>query len=250
MTEEYDPFKGDSGLKDDFDGTIKEMWFATDPNSNNPLVVNAYMKIVADDGEEVEPRWACGPDWATYDGGVTVEHPKGAQKGFNNKTKWFRAFSSAMEAGANDVLRSRSSGLEGRGPKDSRIWPGLRFHFNVLEEPYDFMKDGEKIVGTSSTLMMSKYLGEGQAGAAQSSPAGQSSTSSAPASQPASSPTSSGAGSLDHLPATTIAQIRAHAGAKPFAQFLDAVMEIPGLLDDSTAMSALADEGFYNSLKG
>jgi hypothetical protein len=77
--DEFDPYAGSSGLKDDFDGVIVDAWAELDTqNAGNRT--NAWLKILADDGEEVSNRYGLGSDWASYDGGETIEHPKGARE--------------------------------------------------------------------------------------------------------------------------------------------------------------------------
>lgn len=165
-TDEFDPFKTSSGLKDDFDGTVIDGWWGTDPNSQqNPAPLLGFLKIIADDGEEVEARYSTGSGWNSYDGGVTVEHEKdgaGLQY-FNNRTAWAECFTKAMESGAESEMRRRSQEeLNNRGPRNiGGMMKGLKFHWNVKTETFN-MKDrqtGEQREVTSNRLLPTAFLG-------------------------------------------------------------------------------------------
>lgn len=156
MPEEYDieSFRPGSNLKEDFDGTITAAAFEKSENAQNYA---CHMVIMGDDGEEVEGFYGCGSDWVSYDGGASVEHPKGASHKFNNQTAYaeFNVFAMVgFEGDVNDpnsrplpwpkgnetyqgpgalkVLSERNRAANGRGPQIASTWVGLRFHFDVI----------------------------------------------------------------------------------------------------------------------
>lgn len=246
MADEQDPFRGESGLKDDFDGVITEAWFVKDPGQNGG---NAYLnlKVLADDGDEVEQRYSCGPDWAVYSGGENVQHPKDKPekiKVFNNASKIqglvVQARDVMAEAGAVEVLLARSKKHasdnypNGEGARYADLWPGLKFHWEIKSEDYKFTRNGEEVKGTTNTVLPTKYLGE----VAVSPPSGG-----------GSGGTSTGSGTGTSIPAPLLAQITAIAKAKgDYGQFVDAIMQIDGAVENQALMSKVADETWYKEL--
>lgn len=160
MADEYDPFRTDSGFKDDFDGEVVEAWFSTDPQYNSGKTLLYFCKVLADDGEEVENRYGTGTGWNSYDGGITAEHEKDTAdrpKAFQNGTAYAEFFATAMEAGAEEELRRRSrEELNNQGPRNANLMKGLRFHWEVKTEKRN-IKDREtqemKEVTSNRTLV-------------------------------------------------------------------------------------------------
>lgn len=185
-TDTFDPFKTDSGLKDDFDGEVVDGWWATDPNNKrDPKALFGFLKIQADDGEIVEPRYSSGTGWGSFDGGVTAEHEKDNERmrGFNNSTA-YAEFINAAIALAEEELRNRNAALNNRGPRDMNLWKGLRFHWEVKSEPYSFTdrETQQKVEGVSNRLLPTAFLGA--VGAATSTAAPATPPSPAPSSPP------------------------------------------------------------------
>ncbi len=250
MPDEFDPFQGESGLKDDYEGVITDAFFQKDEQYDR---MQLHLKVLADDGEVLENRYACGPDWGSFDGGESVEHPKGAAKGFNNQTAYFQLIKRAFESGAEDELRRRSKNYYGgRGPMYAQLWKGLKFHWGVVSETRN-IKDretGERRDVEMNRIFPDKFV--------------QVVTEYDPAVVPAESvgapiaatPAAvSGAGPLETIAAPTAAAIRALAVSKPYAEWVDDVMAMTDpsgqpLINNASLMQALGDEGFYNSLKG
>lgn len=220
-----DEFDTDKGIKEDYDGVVKDAFFQVGEQGRTNLV----LMVAADDGEEVEARYSIGADWASFDGGETIEHP--------SRTK-IRADSQlavlverAMVAGAEHVIRQRSAEFGGKGQKTAKLWPGLKFHWDVDAKPYDFQdrQTGEQRSGTSYKSYPSRFLGEQSVADTPSE-----STGSAPSSP--------------QVPADIIARLKVLAQAKPFAEWVDEALTIDYVRDNM--LTALSDEGFYNSLKG
>ena len=232
-----DEFDTDKGVKDDFDGVVKDAFFQVGEQGDTNLV----LVKVADDGDEVEDRYRIGTDWASFDGGETVEHP--------SKTK-IRADSQvailverAMMSGAEDEIRQRSAENGGKGQRTSKLWPGLRFHWDVDAKPYKFKnREGEEVEGTSYKSYPSKYLGVGEI------PTGDGSGS-ASGSSTVSTGQSTGSGSGDpQMPADIMARLKVLAQSKSFPEWVDEALTIDWVRDNM--LSALGDESYYNSLKG
>lgn len=255
MTEkEYDPFEGESGLRDDYDGRIDDAWFAVNPNANNAMTL--YLKVFdLEEEDELELRYGCGPDWGSFDGGETIEHPKGDQKRLNNSTAYFAFVAASMNAGAEEVLRARSKELDGRGPKDANLWKGLLFHFEVetsVRNMPDRENPGKRIDVTLTRTLPTKFLGVAEGGEVKDA--------SVPAAAPAASaeaatnttttdtPATEG-GALGNLTPELRAQIKVLAKTNSYEDWVDAVMALPGALDDAMLVSELGNQAFYESLK-
>lgn len=128
-----DEFKGDTGLKDDYNGTITTAEFTQGQRGN----WNLHLVITAEDGDEVEQNYSVGgadKGWTSYDGGETIEGPSQKAR-FHDRSTVQQFIYAAMAAGAEDELRNRSQTLYGsRGPFHAALWQGLSFHWDVVKE--------------------------------------------------------------------------------------------------------------------
>lgn len=217
-----DEFDTDKGIRDDYDGTVKDAFFQAGDQGRTNLV----LMVMADDGEEVEARYAVGTDWASFDGGVTVEHPQKSK--IRADSQLATLVDRAMMSGAEAVIRQRSAENGGFGQRTAKLWPGLKFHWDVEAKPYNFknQETGEQVEGTSFKSYPTKFFGE--AAIAESAPA------SAP--------------SAPQVPADILARLKVLAQAKPFSEWVDEALTIDYVRDNM--LNALSDEGYYNSLKG
>jgi len=218
-----DEFDTDKGMKEDYDGTIREAYFqAADFGTSLILMINA------DDGVEVESRYSVGTDWASFDGGETVEHP--SKQKIRADSQLATLVDRAMMAGAESVIRERS---EGHGQKTAKLWPGLKFHWQTFGKPYS-VKDretGEEKSGTSFKSYPTAFLGVHEVAVSE---AGEQSTG-----------VSTG---NEQVPDDIIVRLKVLAAAKPFPEWVDEALTIDYVRENMLA--ALSDEGFYNSLKG
>lgn len=255
---EYNPFAGESGLKDDWDGVIVDAWFATNPQYNAGQSLLLHLKIQEEGGseDEVEQRYATGPDWGSYDGGDTAEHPKGDKKGFNNQTAYYALIAAAMEAGAEDEMRARSAATGGAGPKRADMWKGLAFHWEVHTEkksvPDDENPGKRKDIEVNRTLP-TKFLGvrDGVNTGARETAAPAPVTPESPAvnAESGAVPVDS-ADPLSGIPAELSAQVKILAKTKDYPDWVDEVMALTGALDHASLVAGLGDESFYQRLKG
>lgn len=226
-----DEFDTDKGVKDDYDGLVTDAYFQAGDNSETNLV----LKKLADDGDEVEDYYRVGADWASFDGGETVEHPTKTKIRADSQIAILVERAMALK-GAEAVIRARSSANGSKGQRTAKLWPGLKFHWTVFEKPYKFKnRAGEDVEGTSFKSYPSAFLGEGAL------PEGGVST------RQESMSTGSATGS-PQVPADTMARLKVLAQSKPFAEWVDEALTIDWVRDN--LLSALGDESFYNSLKG
>lgn len=220
-----DEFDTDKGIRDDYDGTVRDAFFQVNEQGRTNLV----LIVLADDGEEVEARYSVGQDWASFDGGVTVEHPSKSK--IRADSQLATLVERAMMSGAEAVIRQRSAENGGFGQRTAKLWPGLKFHWDVEAKPYDVTdrQTGEQSKGISYKSYPTKFFGE--------APVQQD----AFASQPKPS-------EEDAVPADVIARLKVLAQAKPFSEWVDEALTIDYVRENM--LSALSDESFYNSLKG
>jgi len=282
MTEEFDPFAPGSNLKENFDGTIREVTFEKSENSDN---YNAHIIVQADDGEEVESFLGLGKDWVSYDGGRTVEHPRGNRTKFNAQTTYSEYISFAMGGfdgdmnnpdaraadlsrglGADKVMRERNRRLENRGPQCADLWEGLRFHFDVLKRMGRSNKKVTDSEGRTTTewfdviqerMMPVRFLGTG---------AGTGTTLSASAPPTVSPPATSASPAVGTAPAQGVHPALASLGEQDreaivalartsdFGGFVDGVMGLntstgESMLSVPSVIQALSDEAFYQTLR-
>lgn len=233
---EKDPWGGDSGLLTDYEGVITDAWFGTDPKYNNGETVLLMLKLETDSPEqrEHEERYACGPDWKTFDGGETVEHPKGPQKRFNKASQVQKFVEAAIACdGAAEVLRGRGT------PKEAKLWIGTKWFFEATEAS-GTLADGSKF--SSVKNYPTKFLGaEGDIRTAGE------------ADVEASSDRPSGPGSeggpLAGLSEAQVTQVKVLAKTLPYSDWVEKVMEIEGVLSHDEFVAALVQETFYEGLK-
>lgn len=248
-----DEFALDPGIKSNYDGVVVDEWFGTRDSTGNSLYL--FLKIRADDGEEVEQRFTCGEDWASFDGGKTAEHP--SKKHFNNNSNVGRLVSAYMSIAEAEV-RARSKELNGLGPKAAGLLHGFKFHWDAFEDsftPREKNEDGTaKPDITFTRVLPTKFLGiEGVSNPTAATGEQAGSTGPAPASgttpaAEAQTPTGD-AGPLSTTTPEISAQIRVLAKSKPYSEWVDAVMGLTGVIENATLMVALGDEAFYTQLR-
>lgn len=261
LGEEFDEFKTTTGLKDDYDGTIVDAFFGKPQSGGDNLM--AFLKVTADDGDEVELRYGLGADWESYDAGKTVEHPR--DKYFNNRTAWAKFFTTAMKVGAKDEIGRRREGLEFRGPKDSRLFLGMRFHFNVETEHMTLpqrdelgqpKRDERGQILTQEVdvprTMPTKYLGTeaDQAPKARARPRSKEAGTTQTAA-PTAEPQSSDNGDLPYgLDKAQLVKLKAKAKTMTHEAWMDWVTDQPEFLENDELVENVGDEEWYASLKG
>jgi len=166
MSDEFNPYKPGSGLKDDFDGVIVDGTFTTDPQTGGTSII---LMVQCDDGDEWPARYGCGTGWESYDGGDTVRHPGGERQLFNANTAYSDFMQHAWDAGGKDDMLGRIKSVG--GPTVAANWNQMKFHWEVLERPIRVPRDDEsgRRVWENSTMnrtLPTKYLGLHAASAA------------------------------------------------------------------------------------
>lgn len=219
-----DEFDTDKGIRDDYDGVVYEAYFQAGDRGTNLVL----MVVADDDGEQVEARYSVGQDWASFDGGETVEHPSKSKVRADSQLATL--VERAMQAGAEDIIRERSIANGRKGQRTAALWPGLKFHWNVEAKPYDFKdrETGEDVKGVSYKSYPSKFLGVEEL---VDSPVDNNGASS----------------QQTEMPPDIMARLKVLAQSKPFAEWVDEALTIDWVRDN--LLSALSDESFYNSLK-
>jgi hypothetical protein len=245
MSDNYDPFKFDTGLKDDYDATIITEEFKQSDYGNFGLVLT----VEADDEEVIELRpLGCGKDWRSVDGGETVEGPS-AKSRYHASAGISAFIAAAMKCGAEDELRRRSNEeFDGRVPFCAGLWHGLRFHWDVLEEKANRQnretKEWEEVV--VNVVRPTKYLGT-----ASASPA----VSTTPSARSVTTTGAPSNGAATSIHPTDLAALTALATQHPFMEWVDKAMMLKGvdgelLLRNNAVKAMLSSEEQYNSLRG
>jgi hypothetical protein len=236
-----DEFDFDKGVKDDYVGVIVDAYFKASDQA--PDDVSLVLKKAAEDGDVVEDFYRVGTDWASFDGGETVEHPVKSRLRADSQAATL--VDRAMTCGAETVLRERSSANGSLGPRTAKLWPGLRFHWKVEQRDYNFtsQKTGEKVERSSFKSYPDRFLGveeimDGENGTGSTAGPGTG----------ASGAASSGSTSTsESAPPEVIAKLKVLAQSKSFADWVDEALTIDYVRDKM--LSVLSDESYYNSLK-
>lgn len=225
----------ETGLLDEYTGTIVRSWFATDARYNDGNTIMLHWEIQTSDPEfpEVTEKFPCGGGWDSRDGGATIVHEQGKTK-FNQNSIYGRIVKSVTDA--DGQLHDGITVIKQRGrPTSADIWTGLTFEFKRTEFNYG----GE--IGKKSRVMPVKFLGEGTQISLPTSNGNGNAAAAAPAPAP-----SAPAVEVDDV---TAAKLRAAAKASDTHQaFLDAAMAIDGVVSNDDLMASVVDDtaaGFY-----
>lgn len=221
-----DEFDFDKGVKDDYVGTVVDAFFKA--SEQNPDDINLVLKKAADDGDVVEDFYRVGTDWASFDGGETVEHPTKSRLRADSQVATLVTM--AMECGAETVMRERSSAAGSLGPRTAALWPGLKFHWRVVEKDINFtnQKTGEKVERTMFKSYPDTFVGVEDI-------------------VDGSDENGSVVSPSTEIPPEVAAKLRILATSKNFADWVDEALTIDWVRDN--LLSALSDESYYNSLK-
>lgn len=239
VDEEFDSWQTGSGLLTDYEGTVIKAEFAIDVNYQQgiPYLLFLTLEYVdKDSGETFEnvERYSVGSDWKSYDGGETVEHPKGATQRINKNGQYGRLIDAAIEAGGADLLRKRGKAT------NAGVWVGTQWHFAEVSTDYNI--DGNKI--TSNKNFPDKYLGvveDGGSGKAEELTT---------ESIQGVGPSSNGSGVLDDVDPALVLQMTGLAREHDYSSWVDQVMGLTGVAESDTLIVALADDKLYTQLKG
>lgn len=299
--EEFDSYAPGSNLKEDFDGTITDRsgFEKSDQGENWSM----HFVIEADDGEEVETYAGLGSDWMSYDGGRSVEHPKGERRKFNSRVGYSEWIVFALGGvkdddrsvdvkplppdsgiGATEILRAADRAHSGRGAQFAEPWYGLKFHFDVFKRKGQTRKvtkddQGNEVIEWPEVererMLPVRFLGMAdqqmtlqpatsvvtspQTDATENATAGPV-TSTSVTGAATSQPTAPTGGALGHpglndLAAPDKVKVIQLAKTCAFGDFVDQTMVLTttdgkSMLDVGSVMDALADEAFWNALRG
>lgn len=247
MTDEFDPFKGDTGLFEGL-GRIEGVFFGKQGNVAN---YSAQVTVVDENGDSHELFYGLGGEWQSFDGGESVEHPRGENKSFSNQSAYFDFITSAMDAGGADEMRRRNRELfNNHGPMHGKFWRDLVFDFEVVERKTRRPnEEGVWVDAVGNRVLPTKFHGvQGDSSATKASGDRVPSSPSASGSQPTTVDDGLGLSEADR------GRLKALAVSKSYPDFVDAVTDLTdsngeSMVANAPLMQALADEGFYNSLR-
>lgn len=218
-----------SGLADDFDCTVIDAWWATDPRYNNGQTALLFWKIETDDesvGDEFKDggiRFSAGADWESLDGGETVEHASKTK--FNKNSGVGQLIVRAIELGAGDALMER-------GPSQrANVWVGTSWHMKSEEQEFTIQGETKK----RDRLLPDKFLGADGEGAPTSSGTSEAEEPAAP--------------SIDLDPALRETLVKIKADTPSHNAFVDKAMELTEVQGNVTLVTAIATpDGIYKEL--
>lgn len=231
---EYDPLATSTGLPDDYDATVVEARFFTDPKYNDGNTLLAQLLVESEDPEigQQDLRYPFGPEWRTFDTGKTAEHPRDGKKlvSPNRNTAYgqliFRAISDNESA-----MRARLAEVPA-GPRAAEFWIGMTAHWNIEETSKTFndRNTGQQVtrasrrwwpsqIGFSAVTVQKPTLTELNAG-----------------------------GIVLELPQTLAALVKSLAATKNHSDFIDAVLEQDGAIQYPNLIAALEKPEFYAGL--
>lgn len=257
--DEFDSLSVGSGLKEDFIGVIRNAQFVKSDQGQN---WNIQLFIDADDGEEVEARYGLGGDWSSYDGGVTIQHPKGERQKINNQTAYSGLIVSAVGSGAEDELKKRNRALNNFGYRHKDLWIGLSFHWDVVEVPGRTKVGDDWVDRMYQRMLPDKFVGESGVQNTLPQPAPVPTEASPAVSTPAPVATTQPATSspAPHPAMSTLAvidqgKLKILAHQYDTGKFLDEAMALTlsdgkSMLDVDGMIAALSDGSLYAALKG
>lgn len=157
MPNTNDPWKLDSGLRDDAVFTIVSAYFGTTAQYQDGTVTLLTLVGYDENGTEMTEKLSVGGDWITNDGGKTIVHPTKTRIVKNSiYGHWLQKCIDIPELYAT---------LQQRGePRHADIWNTLIIH--VTQQEISFGKKLEPI----SRLLPLEYLGVADPSGDQSSP--------------------------------------------------------------------------------
>lgn len=218
------------GLLSDYEGTVIESSFVTDPKYQNGEILLMEWTLETDNPENPvwTERFACGRGWESVDGGQTATRVDGKEADFQESSIYGRVINRVIGkgdganyaeqfTGAFDVLKERNT------PDHADVWLGCKFFFTT--ETLEF---GSGLEPVNRTMPVS-FLGVGDTVPTQTSTP-----------TPTSTPNSDGElrGTL-----ATLAQ-----GLDDHDAFMAAALKVPGVSGNKVLLAELVDDtenGFF-----
>lgn len=156
--DQFDPFKGSSGLADDVDVTWENVHFGQNPTYTDgdgamPVVFMALETYSDLEFEAREQLYTIGKGWEVQDKGAKVVREDGRSRGFNNSTRLQTLLNRFLELD-EDAMRKRYEAT-GLTPQEAGYWEGFTWH-GVIEAVEVGFGDNKK---TRDQLVPDKVIG-------------------------------------------------------------------------------------------
>lgn len=242
----------------DYEGVITDAWAAYGEQGTN---LNANFKFSTSDPDNPEwsERYGMGADWASFDGGETVENKKAAR--FKDNSGYGQWINAACDLIAVDDRGNKLEGVAklkkiqevlGASPKVMKVWVGTSWFMEAREGSFQNRETGETVKFAKN--YPTKYLGRvdvTNSTPSASQPVMESQTSTT-------SPTTTNGSSSNPLTALTESNLnQATSFAKTLDpdQWRDKMVEIissQGLIgtpDGDNLIVAISDNGIYEQLR-
>jgi hypothetical protein len=224
-------YETESGLLSDYVGEVTDAWFGTGEKFGNTQL---FLKQTTDSTStpEITEKLTTGNQWASYDGGKTVENTEYPDKvKFNKNSRMGQFIDRLGQLGAFDVMMER-------GPTQAAAtYIGLRLRWESVSKEYtmdDPDNPGKKKSGTSNYNLPVEFLGvaDGTPTTITSSPTSSSSR------EPTGTPSI-----LSTLSDDLVQQLAAaRADSATHHEFVDKAMTLTGVRENVSVIQALADE--------
>lgn len=227
-----------SGRPTDYTGTVEEVTFTTDAHIKNGEEFAAFFSIKPDEGEEVETNedgyveetFTLGKGWKSNDGGESVT----GNRKFNKNTRYGRLIDHTItELGSVEA----ASEFFGGDPTSAEIWLGMHATWSEVNYPYPDRENPGKTIDFYLN-MPHEITKPGQQKASGAAAKG-----AAKKASPAAKAAGNGSGDVE-------GRLKKLAAALDYDDWMEQALKLPGVQDDDSMMARLADEAYYESLKG
>lgn len=244
MSDEFDPFHLETGLVEDYVGTIEDAIFAVDTsaNGNGRLLLKLSIRTDRTDigeGGVVTEQYPVGKEWETQDRGATCVHPAvqqgGRPRGFHESSGAGLLLAALGGLDQFDAMRAKGN------PMQAKTWIGLGpFHWK--RHTYEGTIDGQK---STWARMLPVEVVAGQATATAQAPKETTETAKAPETAKA-----TGDSPVSTLPPALRGKLKALAiGADTWDEFAEQAFMVDGVLGDSAIEAIVGDEATYETLR-
>lgn len=150
-------WKTSSGKLDDFDMTIEDAFFGTDPNYRKGTATVFIVRGAAEiDGEVVDDEYkmfySVGEGWEAHKGGRALVHGSGKES--VNRSSNMGKLIDAVAGLGDEVIEEL---MERGEATEADTWEGLRFHFQNKTYPIKDSETGE--ISNYDVSLPTEYLG-------------------------------------------------------------------------------------------
>lgn len=217
-----------SGFKSDYEIEVTNSYWSppTDKNPNWSLVWDG---IDLDEDEEKErlAMFGAGKDWASFDGGETVDHPEGNETK-QGKTRQFHTNSGVGQLIETLIDQLDTETLNGLpSPRNANVWVGSKWYMEEVKNSFT-NREGNKV--NTSKVLPTKLVSWGDGSGSSSGGSGDSDSS----------------GLFDPELVEKIRQLA--IGSEDHGSFMNQAIAVDGVATNDKLVIAISSEEFYRKL--